>query len=84
MNKKQSAALEKHFKWWNDNPPAPFNPEYRPYAVQLSNEVTQSMEEDNFYHIHTKEECRKEWARRYERLRPGYEKTFQQQKRKQS
>ncbi|MBS7671751.1 hypothetical protein [Croceicoccus gelatinilyticus] len=53
---------------WN-NPPAPFNPLYDPAAKGRYAAVTASMEADNFYAGHTREECKVEWRRRYEALK---------------
>ena len=51
------------------NPPPPFNPEYDPTAKDRYAAVSASMEEDNYYSNHTREECRLEWARRYNALK---------------
>lgn len=48
------------------NPPAPFNPKFDPKAKDRYAAVTKSMEDDDFYASHTREECRDEWRRRYE------------------
>lgn len=50
---------------WN-NPPAPFNPAFDPKAKDRYAAVTASMEADGFYAKHTREECKAEWARRYD------------------
>jgi hypothetical protein len=50
------------------NPPAPFNPLYDPKAKDRFSAVTASMESDDFYASHTREECRIEWKRRYDAL----------------
>lgn len=52
------------YQW--KNPPAPFNPLYDPEAKARYAAVTKSMEADDFYANHTREECRLEWRRRYE------------------
>ena len=52
---------------WN-NPPAPFNPEFDPAAEARYTRVTASLEADNFYKTHTREECKLEWARRYNEI----------------
>lgn len=51
------------------NPPPPFNPRFDPKAENRYRLVTQSMMEDDFYEHHTREECKAEWARRYDRLK---------------
>ena len=79
MNKKLHAVLETYFKQQHDNPPEPLNPEYRPYAVQLAREVTESMVKDRHYRNRSLEECSLEWKRRYEELRPAYEEEFQRE-----
>jgi hypothetical protein len=48
------------------NPPAPFNPLFDPKAKDRFAAVTKSMEADNFYASHSREECRAEWRRRYD------------------
>ena len=60
-------SLEEHFLFLHNNPPAPFNPLYDPKAGARYKEVTASMERDNFYATHTREECKAEWGRRYEK-----------------
>jgi hypothetical protein len=53
---------------WN-NPPAPFNPDFDPKAEARYAEVTASMQADEFYANHTREECKAEWRRRYDALK---------------
>jgi hypothetical protein len=48
------------------NPPAPFNPSYDSNAAARYERVTASMVADDFYSGHTREECKAEWARRYD------------------
>jgi hypothetical protein len=48
------------------NPPAPFNPLYDASVKDRYARVTASMSEDAFYDTHTREECKAEWARRYD------------------
>jgi hypothetical protein len=48
------------------NPPAPFNPLYDAGAKDRSARVTASMSADAFYDTHSREECKAEWARRYD------------------
>jgi len=55
------------FDYHHDNPPAPFNPSSDPRAKGWYNETSNSMEDDNFYDSHTREECKAEWKRRYEK-----------------
>ena len=66
VNTKQARALEQHFEWLHKNPPAHFNPDFNPKAKDVWGKVTQSMEDDNFYASHTREECAAEWKKRYE------------------
>lgn len=47
--------------------PAPFNPQYDPTASRRYQQVTESMERDHYYDTHTREECRVEWRRRYDK-----------------
>jgi hypothetical protein len=54
------------FAYHHDNPPLPFNPEADPRSAERYRTVTESMESDDFYASHTREECRLEWKRRYE------------------
>lgn len=49
--------------------PAPFNPDYAPKVKQRFADVTASMERDNFYISHTREECKQEWGKRYDALK---------------
>lgn len=51
------------------NPPAPFNPAFDPKARGRFETVSSSMERDGYYTGHTREECKVEWARRYEQLK---------------
>lgn len=48
------------------NPPPPFNPAFDPKAAARYAQVTASLEADGYYDTHTREECRAEWAARYE------------------
>ena len=55
--------------WYQHNfPPAPFNPKFDPKAASRWDKVSSSMRADNYYATHTQEECKKEWARRYNLL----------------
>jgi len=53
------------------HPPAGLdsNPAFDPKAANRFAKVTASLEADNYYATHTREECRTEWARRYEELK---------------
>ena len=51
------------------NPPPPFNPMYDPKANARRAKVTESMERDGVYQSNTRDECAKEWARRYDELK---------------
>jgi hypothetical protein len=56
--------------WHEHNfPPNPFNPDYDPKAEDRFYTVTSSMEKDNFYATHTREECKVEWTKRYQALK---------------
>lgn len=55
-------------KQWQ-NPPAPFNPDFDPKAKARYSAVTKSMEDDDFYAAHSREECRDEWRRRYDEFK---------------
>lgn len=63
---------------WN-NPPAPFNPDARPYADQLRKDTTAALEAEGAYKYFTLEERQalKLWRNMYELLRPPFEKEFQ-------
>lgn len=50
------------------NPPPPFNPNFDPKAHGRYEEVTRSMEADDFYRGNYRETCAAEWRRRYEAL----------------
>ena len=63
---KRKMSLEEHFMFLHNNPPAPFNPDYDPEADERSRQVSLSMETDNFYATHTREECKHEWHKRYD------------------
>jgi hypothetical protein len=58
-----------YFAYHHDNPPAPFNPDADPRAAERYRKVTASMEADGFYEGRTREECKAEWARRYDELK---------------
>lgn len=73
--KRQISEEEK--KWghqgpfWREHnfPPAPFNPDSEcTKAGERYNQVSASMQADNFYQTHTQPECKEEWARRYKLL----------------
>lgn len=55
------------YQW--KNPPQPFNPSYDPKAEERYRKVTESMQADGYYSNHTREQCKVEWARRYEELK---------------
>ena len=57
-----------YFAYEHENPPKPFNLEFDPNAAARYAKVSASMEFDNYYSNHTREECKVEWARRYEVL----------------
>lgn len=49
--------------------PPPFNPEYDPKADARFREVSKSMQDDGYYSNHTRQECKEEWRKRYEKLK---------------
>lgn len=57
-----------YFASEHDNPPPPFNPDADPLAADHYAKVTASMEADGYYSSHSREECKAEWARRYDAL----------------
>jgi hypothetical protein len=57
------------FDWRRPYPGFGLNPNFDPKAEQRFKKVTASMERDNFYATHTREECKAEWARRYDKLK---------------
>lgn len=68
-----SAAYEGsgYFQSQWQNPPAPFNPLFDPEAKGRYERVTKSMEDDDFYSSHTREECKAEWRKRYDADKEG-------------
>jgi len=54
------------FDYEHKNPPPPFNPDFDPLAESRYEKVTSSMVDDNYYANHTREECKAEWAKRYD------------------
>lgn len=67
MTKEYTGYLGGLTNQWK-SPPAPFNPKFDPKASARYEAVTKSMERDDFYADHTREECKVEWRRRYEEL----------------
>jgi hypothetical protein len=70
MNKEQ-------YDYWKNGPPGlkgAFNPDYKPYAVKVRQIVTDSMDQDDFYSTHTREECKVEWNNRYNETMKVFEK----------
>lgn len=59
-------SLAAHFEYLHNNPPPPFNPHYDPKAEDWHDRVATSMEKDDFYTNHTREECKAEFGRRYD------------------
>lgn len=55
---------------WGPVPP-PFNPLFDPKAKARYEAVSDSMEKDGFHSMHTREECKKEWRKRYDNLKKG-------------
>jgi len=47
--------------------PGPLNPEYKSASSEVCGIVTASMDCDDFYYNHTREECSVEWIKRYEK-----------------
>ena len=48
------------------SPPAPFNPAFNPLAKSWGDKAAASMKADGFYDTHTREDCKAEYARRYD------------------
>ena len=61
--------LERSMQYEWDNPPAPFNPLFDKNAKKRAEKVVSSMVEDCFYDNHTREQCKNEYASRYELLK---------------
>jgi len=57
------------FDYEHKNPPAPFNPLYDPKSHKRYEMVTNSMTQDDYYSSHSREECKKEWRKRYDKLK---------------
>lgn len=68
---KRQWALEDHFMFLHQNPPAPFNPDFDPKATERGHKAAQSMETDGYYQNHSRQECASEYRRRYDRLKEG-------------
>lgn len=49
MSKSDYSKLEKTFEYWHNNPPAPFNPEFRPDHKQRSEKVRRMVEKGEPY-----------------------------------
>ncbi len=66
-------TTEEYANWHKNGPamwtPGLFNPDFDPLAKKRYALVTSSMQADNFYSNHTREECKAEWARRYTKLK---------------
>jgi hypothetical protein len=54
------------FDYWHRNAPQPLNPDFDPKAKGRYARVTASMERDDFYAGHTRDECATEWRKRYD------------------
>lgn len=65
--------LENTFEFLWNNAPAPFNPDYKPYAKEVRKLVTDSMENDGYYDKHTRKQCAAEWRKRYDALMAKFE-----------
>lgn len=69
---KQKLEEKKQYDEWKYGPPVwreligSLNPDFDPNSKALYVMVTESMEQDNFYDDHTREECAVEWRERYE------------------
>ena len=64
--KKNTLTLGQFFQIQHDNPPPPFNEDFDPKAEERYRKVTESMQADDFYANHSREECKEEWRRRYD------------------
>lgn len=67
-------ALERHFAFQHENPPAPFNPSYNPKSQEWSDKASKKMLSQGFYDNHTLEECAKEYRRLYDKFKARFEK----------
>ena len=78
MSKEQYADCGLFTEQWR-NPPAPFNPDARPYADQLRKDTTAVLETEGAYKYFTLKERQdlELWRNMYELLRPAFEKEFQ-------
>ena len=65
--------LERTFEKMWENPPNPFNPEYKPHAKAIHAATTLSMEADEYYSNHDRGECKVEWRKRYNARMAEYE-----------
>lgn len=65
---RSSADHRGAFAYQHDNPPPPFNPTFDPAARARYERVTSSLVAEDFYASRSREECKAEWARRYEEL----------------
>ena len=70
---KQHQRLVGHFEAFHKNPPQAFNPDFDPNAKEWSRIATESMERDDYYRRHSREQCRIEWRRRFDLAKLGYE-----------
>jgi len=62
------------FDYWHDNPPPPFNPDYKPHAIKISNETTKYMESRGYYDGgYTRKELAKIREQVYDKLMKEYE-----------
>ncbi|URC15146.1 hypothetical protein GD1_22 [Paraglaciecola Antarctic GD virus 1] len=67
------------FDYQHKNPPAPFNPDYRPYANDLTTDVINSLEAEGFYDKYTLAERKTmdNFKVRWAELKPPYELEYQ-------
>ena len=72
--------IEEYYMHLHENEPPAFNPDYRPYARRVGFEVAAHMHKQGFYSRHSREECAKEYQRRYklamELLEIGWQKAL--------
>jgi len=69
MQTRTAKTLTQCFQNLHENIPAPFNPLVDHKAAGRYSKVTRSMEVDGWYSNHSREECKVEWARRYDALK---------------
>jgi len=82
MRKPRADNWFDQMKHQQDNPPKPFNPEYRHYAAKLYQETTESLRAEGWYEDFTlaQRQASGEWRERYNTLKVKYETEYAQRK----